>query len=107
MKNEPLVISNGIYTLSETENEEQLKFFRNDEEVLDNIGDKPIEFYYAYLIKKIANKELEETAEYTASFELSDDKKYVMVNIINTKKKSYIKEKKMNILERIYCKIFG
>ena len=102
-------ISDKTYTLKETTKENQLCFFRNDGGELQNIGQKPLEFYYAYLAKQLINKQLLGNLKCEVTFELTDDKKYVMINvrpIDESKEKKSIKQRKMCIMEKIYWKLF-
>lgn len=102
MKNDTVSISNKTYTLKETENEDQLCFFRNDGGILHNIGQKPIEFYYVYLVKKLLNKQISNNIECKVSFELTGNNKYAIVNVEPIEKKPIIEKRKMSILKRIY-----
>ena len=102
-------ISDKTYTLKETTKENQLCFFRNDGGELQNIGQKPLEFYYAYLAKQLINKQLLGNLKCEVTFELTEDNKYVMINvrpIDESKEKKSIKQRKMGIMEKIYWKLF-
>ena len=46
MANEFLAVSDGTYTLSETENKNQFYFYRNDGAVLTDIDMEPMDLYH-------------------------------------------------------------
>ncbi len=109
MKNDMILISNGIYTLKETENESQFCFSRNDGRPLQEIGQKPLEFYYAYLVKQLVNKQVSDTIKCSVSVELVEGCRYAIISarpIVELKEKKPIRQRKMNIIEKLYWKLF-
>ena len=46
-------ISDGTYTLQETDNKNQFLFYRNDGGVLTDIDHEPLDLYHAYIFQKM------------------------------------------------------
>lgn len=109
MANKFLAITDGTFTFSETENENQFYFYRNDEDVLTDIGRKPIDFYQEYIIHKFINGEMkeEEMVLNNIHSEISVDGKCIRLTICDFGKDSNAIEKKPNFLKRLLNKIFG
>lgn len=92
MSKELQKLTNGQYTLTETENENQFLFFRNDNEVLAYVGSEPLELFARYLIEKDKKGELRPNMEYKGSiaFEISYDHRKMRMTISDNQ--SYVPE---------------
>ncbi len=112
MANEFLTVSDGTYSLSETENKNQFYFYRNDGEVLTDIGRAPMDLYHAYIMSKMMNGEITDMVISNIRFETSDDRKTIRLTVDNNNEKheqknSTVKEKKPSFIKRLIYKIFG
>jgi len=113
MSTELLAISDGTFTLSETENKNQFYFYRNDGQVLSDVDRKPMDFYQAYIMKKMMNGEITEIVMNNIYSEVSDDGKCIRLTICEIGEKapndnsSNVNKKQPNFLKRVLHKIFG
>lgn len=105
MENEFFKISNGTFTFSETENENQFLFYRNDGNVLT------MDFYEKYIMyNMIERMVLDDDVNINIGnknihSEISDNRKSIRVTIGDFSKNSNA-IKKAN-LKRLFHKIFG
>lgn len=108
MEKEYLSVSNGEFTLSETEVENQFLFYRNDGEVLGDVGRIPMVFYREYIVHKMIEGEITDMVMNNIYFETSGDGKMIRLTISDigdSKKNSTIIEKKQsNFLEKFIKK---
>lgn len=81
MASEFLTISDGTFTLSETEIKDQFYFYRNDRKVLTDIEDEPMALYQAYLVRKIMNGEVADKIIHHIYSETSDDSKCIRLTV--------------------------
>ena len=114
MKKEFLTISDGTFTLQETESEKQFLFYRNDDDVLKDITDEPMDFYQHYIMKKMIEGEINDAVFSNIYTEISDDGKCIRLTVTQitgveepSKKKKAIKKKKPNFFKWLVKKIFG
>lgn len=113
MANEFLAVSDGTFTLSETENKNQFYFYRNDGEVLTDIDREPMDLYQAYIMRKMMNGEITHMVMNNIYSEISDDGKCIRLTICDigekptSKNSSTVSQKKTNGLRRLFQKIFG
>ncbi len=113
MANEFLAISDGTFTLSETEVKNQFYFYRNDGEVLIDIGREPMDFYNAYIMQKMMNGEITDMVINNIYSEMSDDGKCIRLTICKIGEKpvksnnSTVIDKHPNFIKRLFHKIFG
>ena len=113
MANEFLSISDGTFTLSETENKNQFYFYRNDGNVLTDIDREPMDLYQAYIMQKMMNGEITDMVMNNIYSERSDDGKCIRLTVCNIDEKpvkkinSNVSNKKPNFLKRLLHKIFG
>lgn len=113
MANEFLTVSDGTFTLSETQNKNQFYFYRNDRGVLTDIDREPIDLYHAYIMKKMMNGEITDTVMNNIYSETSTDGKCIRLTISDIGEKprssnnSTASQKHPNILKRLFHKIFG
>lgn len=113
MANEFLAISNGTFTLAETENKNQFYFYRNDGGLLNDIDREPMDMYHAYIMQKMMQGEITDMVMNDIYSETSDDGKCIRLTICNIgekpkeESKPITKAKKTNFLKRIVNKILG
>lgn len=113
MANEFLAVSDGTFTLSETENKNQFYFYRNDGGVLTDIDREPMDLYQAYIMRKMMNGEITDMVMNNIYSETSDDGKCIRLTICDigekptSKSNSTVNEKKPNGFKRLLKKIFG
>ncbi len=113
MANEFLKVSDGTYTLSETENKNQFYFYRNDGTVLTDIDSEPMDLYQAYIMRKMMNGEITDVVRNNRYSKKSDDEKCIILTICNIGEKppkntnSTANNKHLNFLKHLFHKIFG
>ena len=113
MAKELLAVSDGTYTLSETEEENQFYFFRNDHGVLTDIGRETMDLYQAYIMQKMVDGEITDMVMNDIYSEMSVDGKCIRLTICNIGEKpthktnSIASKKKPNFIKRLLNKIFG
>ncbi|MBR6034128.1 MAG: hypothetical protein IKP28_05300 [Clostridia bacterium] len=74
-------VTDGTFTLQETENKNQFYFYRNDGGVLTDVDREPIELYQAYIAHKIMSGEITSIVVSTIQSEISDDGKCIRLTI--------------------------
>lgn len=113
MANGFLAISDGTFTLQETENKNQFYFYRNDGEVLTGIDREPMDLYQAYIAQKMMNGELTGIVASNIYSETSDDGKCIRLTISDILEKpvqhinSTVNSKRPNFLKRLFQKLLG
>lgn len=113
MVNEFLSVSDGTFTLSETENKNQFYFYRKDGGVLTDVGRKPMDLYQAYIMQKMMNGEITDMVMNNIYSEMSDDRKCIRLTISDIGEKpakntnSTVNNKQPNFLKRLFQKILG
>lgn len=113
MANELLAISDGTFTLSESENKNQFYFYRNDGNVLTDISREPMDMYQVYIMRKMMSGEITEMVMNNIYSEMSDDGKCIRLTICDigeepsSKTNSVAKTKRPNFLKRVFNKIWG
>ena len=113
MANEFLAVSDGTFTLSETENKNQFYFYRNDRGVLTDIDREPIDLYHSYIMKKMMDGEITDMVMSNIYSETSRDGKCIRLTICDIggepekSTNSTVKSKQPNFLNRLFHKIFG
>lgn len=113
MANEFLAVTDGIFTLSETEKKNQFYFYRNDGGVLIGIDNEPMDLYQTYIMHKIASGEIYHVVMNNICFETSDDGKCIRLTIYGIgeepDKNNDLDENKKSpsFIKRLLDKIFG
>ncbi len=113
MANEFLAVSDGTFTLSETELKNQFYFYRNDGEVLTDIDREPMDLYQAYIMRKMMNGEITDMVMNNIYSETSDDGKCIRLTICDIGEKTVKsnnltgRKKQSNFIKRLINKIFG
>lgn len=86
MSKEVTVVTNGTYTLEETENANQFHFFWNDHGVLEDVGTLPIEMYARYMVQMAREGLIDNGYETKLFFEISEDKKVLRLTAVEATK---------------------
>lgn len=128
MANEFLAVSDGTFTLSETENKNQFYFYRNDGETLTDIDREPIDLYHAYIMNKMMKGEITDAVMNNMYFEMSIDGKCIRLTTYDIGEEptgnnnstahnigeeptennnSTAHDKQPNFLKHLFHKIFG
>ena len=76
-----LSISNGTYTLSESDEEDRFYFYRNDEGDLTGDEEEPMELFQAYMMRKFMEGELTDMVICNVRTELSTDNKCIRLTV--------------------------
>ena len=109
MANEFLAVSDGIFTLSETEVENQFYFYRNDGKTLADIDREPIDLYNTYIMRKMMDGEITDVVMKDIYLEKSNDGKRFRLTVCNIgEKPPKIKNsnvKKPNFIKRLFHRI--
>lgn len=81
-------LTDDTFTFSETEEENQFYFFRNDHELLGDVGSAPIVLFAQYLVEKDRKNELKKNKVYkgTICFEISNDHKVIRMTVSDNQK---------------------
>lgn len=94
-----LELTNGVFTLKETEVESQLIFFRNDNEVLKNVGTNNImELFSKYLLERFPEGRIQQSVyeckmRFEMRFEISTDGKIITMTVKNKPNLQIVKSK--------------
>ena len=111
MANEFRAVSDGTFTLQETEKKNQFYFYRNDGGVLADIGRKPMDLYQAYIMKKMMDGEITDIVMNNIYSETSDDGKCIRLTISdigeNVHRNNSTVSEKPSFLKRLFHKLFG
>ncbi|MBR2241216.1 MAG: hypothetical protein IJ890_07570 [Clostridia bacterium] len=112
MANEFRAVSDGTFTLQETENKNQFYFYRNDGEVLADIDREPMDLYHAYIMQKMMSGEITDVVMNNIYSEISEDGKCIRLIICDIGEKTEHHDnstvsKQPNFLKRLYHKVFG
>ena len=112
MANEFLAVTDGTFTLSETKMKNQLYFYRNDNEVLNDCGGNLNDLLHVYLIQRMVEGQKDRMAVSNIQYEMSDDNKCIRVTAagINEQRKGSENSnvvKKPNFFTKFLKKLFG
>lgn len=75
MSKEYLAVSDGTYTLTETDAPNQFYFYRNDDGVLGEVDHEPMDLYHAYIMNKMMNGEITDIVANNIRSQISSDGK--------------------------------
>ena len=101
-------ISDGTFTLQETEDKNRFYFYRNDGEVLTDIEREPMDLYQAYIAHQMMSGEIKDVVMNNIDFEISDDEKIIRLTISEiTKQPVQMSSQKPSFFKRVFHKIFG
>lgn len=114
MANEFLTITDGEFSLQESDVKNQFHFFRNDGKVLEKADyNRPVEFYQVYLMEKMSTGEITGIVMNHFRFEVSDDGKCIRLTIMDVdenednSRNSIANQKQPNLFKRLLKRIFG
>lgn len=109
MANEFNAVSDGVFTLTETQERDQFIFCRNDGEVLGEVGRAPMDLYQAYIMKKMMDGAIppEIVMKNVHTIEAVDGKSILMTVSDMSEEASSRVSKKPNFLKHFFQKMFG
>lgn len=116
MSKELQELTDGTYTLKETGVENQFFFFRNDHEVLGDVGTSHMELFAKYLIEKSKKEKIQQSVyECKMRFEISKDGKIIRLTVKRNPNLRIVKGGEMelprvaesNSFKRAFKKWFG
>lgn len=108
-----LAVSDGTFTLTETDNKNQFYFYRNDEGVIGDVGRKPMDMYQTYIMQKMMMGDITDMVMSNVHTEISEDGKCLRLTVtdinkeLSQKRNSNAKKQQPNIFKRLFNKIFG
>ena len=78
-------LTDGVFTLKETEVENQYIFFRNDKEILKNVGTNNVVMLLAeyLLVNSPKGENQQSTYEYYMCYEISEDYRIIRLTVKN------------------------
>lgn len=88
-------VTNGEYTLAETDNPDQFFFYRNDGEELGEVDRLPMDMYQSYVCNKIMTTGDTEIVANNIEFERSTDNKCIRLTVYDMNKELPKKENKV------------
>lgn len=81
MAKELRAVTDGTFTLAETEKENQFYFYRNDGGVLTDIDREPMDLYQSYIVNRMMMGEITEMVSCDIHLQISEDKKCIRLII--------------------------
>ena len=103
MKKGYFTVSDGTFSLSETDVKNQFCFYRNDGGELTENGHEPMDLYQAYIIHQMMNGKMNvEAVCQDIKYEMSDDRKVVRMIVRDTWKRSLLQESDSSNIIRGY-----
>ena len=117
MAQEFLAITDDTYTFTESDDEKVFYFYRNDEEKLGNVGRIPMDFYQAYIARKMMDENILTPIFGNLRFETSSNEKIIRITVVDYKELPEVEKdstnnqkppelKQPNILGRLFHKIW-
>ena len=105
-----LAVSDGTFTLTETEEKNQFYFYRNDGGILADVDRTPMELYHAYIMQKMMSGEITDMVMNNIYSEMSTDKKCIRLTICDIgekpRKNKKNTKKQSNFFKKLLDKIF-
>lgn len=105
MTNEFKAMTNGTFTLSESEDPNVFYFYRNDGEVIGDVDRIPMDFYQNWICTKMMNGEITEIVMNDICFETSDDGKCMRLTVSGIGERK-AKQEQPNFIKRLFSKLF-
>ena len=105
MTNELNVITDGTFTFAESEDKNVFYFYRNDGEVIGDVGIIPMDFYRSWIRTKMFNGEITGIVMNDICFEISDDSKCIRLTVSKLGE-CKAKQKQPNFFKRLFSKFF-
>ena len=100
MAKELYVLSDGTFSLSETEVENLYLFYRNDGRVIGDVGRIPMDFYQSYITNKMMNGEITEIVRKDIKFEPLYDGKFIRLTVSEMGESPQVKTQDSNDVEK-------
>jgi len=105
MSNELKAMTDGTFIFAESEDPNVFYFYRNDREVIGDVGRIPMDFYQDWIRTKMFNGEITEMVTNDVCFETSDDGKYIRLTVSGIGERKAKKEQP-NFFKRLFSKLF-
>ena len=105
MSNELKAMTNGTFTFAESEDPNVFYFYRNDGEVIGDVGRIPMDFYQNWICNKMMTGEISKMVMNDICFETSDDDKCIRLTISGIGERKS-KSKQPNFIKRLLSKVF-
>ena len=105
MSNELKAMTDGTFTFAESEDPNVFYFYRNDGEVIGNVGRMPMDFYQNWICTKMFNGEITEMVMNDICFETSDDDKCIRLTVSGIGERKS-KQEQPNFIKRLFSKLF-
>lgn len=105
MSNELKAMTDGTFTFAESEDPNVFYFYRNDGEVIGEVGRIPMDFYQNWICTKMFNGEITEMVMNDICFETSDDGKCIRLTVSKMGERKS-KQKQPSFFKRLFSKLF-
>ncbi len=105
MSNELKAMTDGTFTFAESEDPNVFYFYRNDREVIGDVGRIPMDFYQNWICTKMMNGEITETVMNDVCFETSNDGKFIRVTVSGIGERK-AKQEQPNFFKWLFSKLF-
>ena len=105
MSNELKAMTDGTFTFAESEDPNVFYFYRNDGEVIGNVGRMPMDFYQNWICTKMFNGEITEMVMNDICFETSDDDKCIRLTVSGIGERKS-KQEQPNFFKMFFSKLF-
>ena len=79
MSSERRALSDGTFVFAECENKNEFYFYRSDEAELGDVGRLPMDFYQAYIARKMMDGEITTAVMSNLYYEKSEDNKCIRI----------------------------
>lgn len=100
MAKELFALSDGTFSLSETEVENRYLFYRNDGGVIGDVGRMPMDFYQKYIVHKMMSGEITDIVMKDISFDTSYDGKFIRLTVYEIGESPERKDQDSNVVEK-------
>lgn len=105
MSNELKAMTDGTFTFAESEDPNVFYFYRNDGEVIGDVGRKPMDFYQNWICTKMFNGEITEVVMNDICFGTSDDNKCIRLTVSGIGERKS-KQEQTNLFKKLFSKLF-
>ena len=105
MSNELKAMTDGTFTFSESEDPNVFFFYRNDGEVIGNVGRIPMDFYKNWIRTKMFNGEITEMVMNDICFATSIDGKCIRLTVSGIGERKTNQEQP-NLFKMLFSKLF-
>ncbi len=105
MANEPSTLTDGIFTLAESNDPNVFYFYRNDGEVIGDVGRIPIDFYQDWICVTMSNGKMPEKVFDYPCLETSDDGKRIKLTVSGIGERK-VQDEKPKLFKVLFSKHF-